>query len=172
MELKRKQIIIISSIVVLLAVGLILIFSKNNCSSIKKRESRLKGLNGSNWQISQEVMIEDTIVSAIYSENLDGIAVFLPDGGKKYKYQSSAYIEKGNIVDWKLLNGEDIYHIFWLNKPNLNHAEIIFTVDGIQREPIFIRADSLKPIYIKAPEHKESYSFEIVYYDSKGKEYK
>lgn len=141
-------------------------------SDLESREEILNQLSdGDGLQIASEVKIDDWIISAIYRSQTEeaGIAVFEPLAKGKYKLQSSLLRQQDEIVWGQAIIRGTWYDLFWLNKPNLRHAEIRYTIGGIVQEPMIKEADRLQVLYCEAPE--EDYSIHIAYYDGNGTKY-
>lgn len=166
--MKNKKVIIsVFLIIIICFIGVFSINSKPDGSTLKSREEILNNLpKGIEWKISSEKNIEGYIISSINSSNKDGIAVFEPLDNGEYKYQTVSYRDKGDIVIGSAFINQNFYDIYWLNQSDLDYAEITYTVDGKEIEPIQFDIEDLEIIYHKAP--SENYSINVTYYDVNG----
>ena len=141
-------------------------------SDLESREEILNQLpDGDGLQIASEVKIEDWIICGICRSRTEeaGIAVFEPQENGTYKLQSNILRNQNEIVWGQAMIKGTRYDLFWLNQPDLEHAEILYTIGGVIREPIIMETDRRQVLYCETPE--EDYSIEIAYYDRSGEKY-
>lgn len=169
----KKKTSIIISILILAFIGLstYMYLSKPDGKTIESREQLLKDMpKGSDWKISLEQEIGDYIVSGVYSsDGKSGIAVFEPIGNGKYKLSSRAWRDNSRIVISGYVFNGTWYDIVWFNGANTEYAEITYTIDGVEQNPIRHETTNME-IFIKAAPAKE-YSINVVYYDAEGNIY-
>lgn len=152
--------------------SILVIQNTNGCDTLANRERRLREISnlGEVTNIDQEILIGDSIISGYTTKNARyGIAVFAPIGDGKYKFQSNTNRENDTLLmETTVIDGID-YNIFWANKPNLDYAEIIYTVDGKTNETIVVDAQDNKMIYTKAP--SKNYNVQYIFVDQDGIRY-
>jgi len=132
----------------------------------ESREKILRALpKGIAWNISSEVEIDGYIVSAISASGQDGLAVFEPAPNGRYECRGTSYRAGGEIVTTELYTSNTVYHVCWLNRADLDHAELRFeTQDG--SETIRLAAQDLLPVYTRAP--GGDYDLHIEYHTTDG----
>ena len=168
----RKRIVWLGVLVLLVcAAAYMMLPGEPDGRTVESREEILRELpKGINWHISSEVMIGEYWVCAVYADRYDGIAIFEPREGGRYDYQTITYRSKGDIVLCNSLRMDGRSYLFcWLNRADLDYAEVTFTVDG--EAPETQRLDSgesgLELICVEAPD-ADSYTANVVYYDNAG----
>lgn len=141
-------------------------------NTVESREKLLDNSipKGDNWTILKEAEIDNYIISCAYSTNgKSTIAVFEPTSNGKYKFLTSANRKsKDIIIGGAAINGE-WYDLVWFTGAQTEYAEIIYTVNGVRKEPLKYDTTNMELIYIKNPEKK--YSMDVCYYDSNGNRY-
>ncbi|MFI3166652.1 MAG: hypothetical protein R3Y32_00895 [Bacillota bacterium] len=169
--MKNKKYIIASAIILCSVVFFFVIMSqnKNDCDTLENRELRLREISnlGELTTISEEIIIDEYIVSGYTTKNNRyGLAIFEPNGDGKYQFQSNTTRENDSLVlEIAIINGVD-YNIFWANKPDLDYAEITYTVENKIDETIKIDAQDNQIIYIKSPD--KDYNVEYIFVDKNG----
>lgn len=142
--------------------------SRNNYYSgttLESRQEILSNLPDSDWKIHTETKLENYIFSSISSEEMNGIAVWKPQEDKEYELGLIASVEKGGgCVYFEFPRNGKMYYLFWLNQPDLDYAEVIYTVNGKQTEPI--RYDAKEIVWTFAPNC--DYMLSVYYYDKNG----
>ncbi|MGN1098695.1 MAG: hypothetical protein ACI4SS_07350 [Clostridia bacterium] len=116
--------------------------------------------------IVTEEKIDGFVISGITTDVGEyGIAVFEPDGSKKYELQT-AYLKNGvkTVIGKADINGTT-YDLFWCNNPAAERAEITYTAGG-KKEIIALDAKGNKILYHKAPDG--NYTVNAVFYDIDG----
>lgn len=170
----RKYIILIVLGPVFIAL-LLIFFSmqrKLDGSTVESREMILNNLSNidSNTHISCEIKIDDYIISGyISSNNKRGLAIFEPQGNKKYRFQTNYSREKDELVYGNAIIGEKFYDLFWANKADLDYAEITYIFSNKSEETLKIDATDNKIIYHEAPSN--DYTVEYVFVDVNGNRY-
>ena len=141
-------------------------------NTIEKREQLLDNAipKGNNWTISKEIEIDNYIISCAYSANgKSTIAVFSPTSNGMYKFSTSTSRENEDIIiGGAIINGK-WYDLIWFNGAQTQYAEIIYTINGVRKEPLKYDTTNKDLIHIKNPE--KEYSISVCYYDSKGNRY-
>lgn len=141
-------------------------------NTVESREALLdKAIpTGNNWIISNELEIDDRVISCAYSANgKSTIAVFEPTSNGKYKFSTSTSRDNEDIIiGGTIINGE-WYDLFWFNGARTEYAEIIYTVNGTRKEPLKYDTTNMDLICIKNSE--KSYSVDVCYYDRAGNRY-
>lgn len=140
--------------------------------TIEGREALLDNAisRGKDWSITKEIEIDDYIISCAYSANgKSTIAVFEPVSNGKYEFSTSTNGDNTDIIiGGTIINGE-WYDLIWFNGAQTEHAEIIYTVNGVRKEALKYDTTNMDIICIKNPE--KEYSMEVYYYDSEGNRY-
>ena len=135
-------------------------------------ESREEILNaeakGREFKIYCEQEIGDYTVSGIYSNAQDGIAVFEPDGNR-HKLILKELRRKNDIIITGCIMDGKWYNIVWFNGAETNYAELIYTIDGVENEPIVYDVSNREIICSEKPE--KDYTLTVKYYDSDGNVY-
>lgn len=155
-------------------IGALLYFSNISPKgdTVKSREELLDNAvsKGDSWTISKEYEIDEYIISCAYSANGKSIiAVFEPTSNGKYKFSSSTNRENEDIIiGGAIINGE-WYDLIWFNGAQTEYAEVIYTVNGLRKEPLKYDTSNKDLIYIKNPE--KEYSMSVYYYDNEGNRY-
>ena len=174
MNKKRLLSVLIPLVLVCIIIGAFLYFLNTppKGNTIESREKLLDNAisKGNNWTISKEIEIDNYIISCAYSTNgKSTIAVFKPVSNGKYEFLTSTNREnKDIIVGGAVINGKR-YDLIWFNGAQTEHAEIIYTVNGVRKEPLKYDTSNMDLIYIESPE--KEYSMDVYYYDSKGNRY-
>lgn len=141
-------------------------------NTVESREALLDEAisRGNNWTILKELEIDDYIISCAYSANgKSTIVVFEPTSNGRYKFSTSTNRDNEDIIiGGTVINGE-WYDLLWFNGAKTEYAEIIYTVNGIRKEPLKYDTTNIDLICIKNPE--KSYSIDVCYYDSDGNIY-
>lgn len=139
---------------------------------VESREELLDNAipGGGSWTILKEVKLDNYTISCAYSTNEKStIAVFEPILNRKYKFSTSTNREAGDIIiGGAIINGE-WYDLIWFNGAQTEYAEIIYTINGVRKEPLKYDTTNMDLIYIKNAE--KEYSIDVYYYDSKGNRY-
>lgn len=172
----RKRIAVLPVIILVIGMVSLLIADDPDGRTPESREQILRELpKGIDWHIpseSSQVVIDnwDYIVHPIYADRYDGIAIFEQEDDGRYGLQTVTYHQKGEIVLCNsLLMGGRSYLFCWLNRADLDYAEVTFTVEG--EAPETQRLDTgdsgLELICVEAPD-ADSYTADVVYYDTAG----
>ena len=155
-------------------IGALLHFSNTlpKGNTVESREELLNNAipKGDSWTVSKEIEIDKYIISCAYSANgKSTIAVFEPISNGKYKFLTSTNRQNEDIIiGGAIINGE-WYDLIWFNGAQTEYAEIIYTVNGVRKEPLKYDTTNMDLIYIKNPE--KEYSMSVYYYDNKGNRY-
>ena len=168
---KRAIILIVVAIVVCCSALVIGLLSDDEDGvTVASREAILQDLpKGIDWQIASEILIDDYLLSSIYSPTKDGVAIFAPQKKGGYEYQSIHYANKGDIVIAHVITNQSYYDIFYLDQADLSYAEVIYTVDGQQLAPVQLDLVDAKICYHQAP--SDDYRLDVRYYDRNGNIY-
>lgn len=169
--MKKKGIIIITIILLaILGYGAFQYYSQPDGSTLESREEILKGTpKGIEWNIAQEQEFNGYLLSSIYADNKSGIAVFEPIGNAKYKLVSREWRDAEDIVTSGFSIDGEWYDIIWFNGAETSSAEITYSVNGKENEPIVFDTSDMKIICVQAP--AKDYSLEVKYYDDNGNVY-
>jgi hypothetical protein len=170
--MKSKRYILAVAIIIILSVVFVELYlqqSKVDGSTVESRELILnRSENG--VHIVSEIQIDDDIISGIIgSNNKYGLAVFKSQANGKYKFQTRVLRESGRTIIEHTFVNNVAYDLFWRNQVDLDYAEIIYTVQGNELEPIKLDARDNQILYCEAPSN--DYSVEVVYYDIQGNRY-
>lgn len=170
MNRKRLLYVLIPLVCMIGALLLSNIFPKGN--TVESREELLDNAipEGGSWTILKEIKIDNYIISCAYSTNEKStIAVFEPISNGKYKFSTSTNRETGDIIiGGAIINGE-WYDLIWFNGTQTEYAEIIYTINGVRKEPLKYDTTNMDLICIKNAE--KEYFIDAYYYDSKGNRY-
>lgn len=111
--------------------------------TIESREALLdNAISKGGWSIMKEAEIDGRIISCAYNTDI--------------------------IIGGAVINGE-WYDLIWFPGAQTEHAEIIYTVNGVKKEPLRYDTADMDLISVKNPE--KDYSIEVCYYDSAGNKY-
>lgn len=144
----------------------------NDCSTVENRELRLQTISnlGNETTISQEVVIDDYIISGYTTRNNRyGLAVFAADGDGTYRFQTNINRFDDELVFITATINHKHYNVFWANKADLDYAEVTYTIDGNIGETIKLDAKDNKIIYTDAPSN--DFSVEYYFFDINGNRY-
>ena len=174
--MKNKK-YIIPSVIILCSVVLFFAFmsqNKNDGDTLKTREDRISEIGsleeGAN--IDHEIFLNDGeyIISGYSANgNRHGLAIFGRRDDGTYQFESNVSGTNNEMLSTTRTVGTDKFNFFWVNKVNLDYAEITYTVDGSAKETITINAQNNVIIYTKAP--AKDYSVECVFIDKDGTRY-
>ena len=169
--MKGKKSAVLLAVLVLLVGAVIgaVLSGEPDGRTTESREQILRERPGRiDWHISSEMMLGEYIVSCVYAGQYDGIAIFKPQKGGRYDYQTIHYRAKGDIVTLHTLpiDGRS-YMLCWLNRADLDYAEVTFTVDGEAPEIQRLDAGELGLICVEEPD-ADSFTADVVYYDNAG----
>lgn len=170
--MKKKIGIVIGILIILfLAYSAWSYFSRPDGSSVQSREELLENIpNGTKWKITKETELKNYIISGMYSaDGKSGIAVFEPLGNGKYKMSSREWRENDEIIISGYIIDGTWYDLVWFNGVKTEYAEIIYTIDDVEQEPIIHDAKEMD-IFINASPAKD-YSISVIYYDEDGNKY-
>lgn len=122
-----------------------------------------------NWSIAKEQKLGDYILSGIYSETQSGIAIFEPNGNGGYQLTSRDRRDINDIIITHHPVADEWYDIIWFNGAQTDHAELTYTIDGVEEEPLIFDTSDMQ--IICHPQPAKDYSLEVIYYDSEGNIY-
>lgn len=169
---KKRLLYVLVPLVCILAA---LLYFSNISPKGNTVESREKLLDhaipkGDNWAIAKEIEMDNYIISCAYSTNgKSTIAVFEPMSNGTYQFATSTNREnKDIIIGGASINGA-WYDLVWFHGAPTEYAEIVYTVNGVRKEPLKYDTSNMELIYIQNPEKK--YSMDVCYYDSDGNKY-
>lgn len=139
--------------------------------TVESREEMLEDLpRGLGWKISTETRVGNNIISGIYSrDNKSGIAVFVPNGDKRYRLLARQWCDSDDIIISNFVIDNEWYDIVWFNGAKTDYAEITYTYDGKMQEPIIHNSKDMEIFVNPAPSN--DYSLKVVYYDEYGNTY-
>lgn len=169
--MKKYVIIVIAFVVALVGFNVIRYLNLPDGTTLESRKEMVAQLpQGKGWNISVETTVSDFIISGIYSQNeKSGIAVFAPDGEKRYKLQSRTLKDQDRVVIAGAIIDNTWYDIVWFNGAQTAYAEITYTYDGKTREPIRHSSANMEIFVYPAP--SDEYTLQAVYYDEAGNKY-
>ena len=146
-------------------------FNKPDGSSIQSREELLENIpKGTEWKIVKETELKNYIISCMYSsDGKSGIAVFEPLGNEKYKMSSREWRESDEIIISGYIIDGTWYDLVWFNGAQTKYAEIIYTIDDVEQEPILHDTNEMDIFINEAPSN--DYSIRVIYYDEDGNKY-
>lgn len=170
--MKNKKILSISSIIILISVCAVVMFSQQNSFSGRTTDSRQLILNKSETgvHIASEVMIQEYIVSEITNVKGEyGYALFEPQRKDRFKLQTKVWRQKGEIVSGLIRIEDKAYELFMCNEDNLSYAEVSYRDNQTELEKPIVRLDLLEGryAYIEAPNLKD-YTRAVSFYDVSG----
>lgn len=175
---KKTNIAIVSALLIaatiISAVFTLSYLKKPNGKTLESRQEILRGVDGyENYSISSETEIDGYIASSIHSSNRNGIAIFKPKSNGRYAFASVSYTDKGEGSRTLYETGENCYHFFMLDKPDLLYAEIKYTPFGEESQIYKVPAETGKIIPFTPPDLKtvSQYSLGITITYKKGKTY-
>lgn len=134
--------------------------------TLESREEILKNSKTKKYvyEIYKEIELYDYIISSVYG-NKDGLAVFKENEGN-YELQSVTYEGKGEVIIEQIMYKGESYYITTCNQPNLDYAEVTFTINNEEHEPISYDVSKSSLISFKAP--SDDFTMRIIYYDRDG----
>ena len=157
--------------VFLLAFTAISFSNKPDGYTLESREQLLENLpRGFDWKIASEAELKKHIVSGIYSrDNKSGIAIFTPNGDKKYRLLARQWRDTDDIIISNFVVDNIWYDIIWFNGAKTDYAEITYTYDGNKQEQIIHNSKDMKIFINHSP--SSDYALNVVYYDNEGNRY-
>lgn len=167
--MKEKTFLRTVTILVLLLM-LIICILKPNGKTLESREEILKNSNAGKyvWEIDKEIKLYDYIISSVYGDK-EGLATFISNSNGRNKLESVNYSSKGEVIITQIIHEEEVYYITWCNQPNLDYAEVIYTIDNEELMPKIYDVKENSLIYFKSP--GDDFMMRITYYDENGKSY-
>ena len=171
MTAKRKgRIIAAAVLLIILCLGAYRYYSRPDGITVESREEMLRGTpKGIEWNIARERELNGYILSGIYGGNKAGIAVFEPTGSGKYRLVSREWRNADQIITSGFFDGGERYDVIWFNGAPTSRAEMRYTIDGAEAEPLVFDTSSGEIICEKAP--AKDYELNVKYYDSDGNVY-
>lgn len=162
---------IIALCIFLLTYTVISFNNKPDGFTVESREQMLESLpRGFDWKIASETELSRHIVSGIYSrDNKSGIAVFMPNGDKKYRLLARQWRDTDDIIISNFVVDNIWYDIIWFNGAKTEYAEITYTYEGKKQEPIIHNSKGMEIFINPAP--SSDYALSVVYYDKEGNKY-
>ena len=167
--MKNKKFIGIIFLIIIMSISTIYMFIPNG-KTLESREKILKNSTPGKyvWKIDKEIKIYDYIISSVYG-TMEGLATFKSTGNGRYKLESVGYSEKGDVVRTEIIHNGEVYYIVWCNQPNLDYAEVIYTIDNEELEPRIFDVKESNLISFKSP--SDDFMMKITYYDKDGNSY-
>ena len=144
-------------------------FTAPKGDTLESREELLQKARGEAWHIQTETEFAGYIVSGAYSDNEIAIAVFAPKGEGKYGLQTTTEREPEEIIISGSMIDDKWYDLIWFNGTQSEYAEIVYTTDGEEQEPLRFDTKEMNIIFSEAP--SKDYNINVVYYDSEGNKY-
>lgn len=167
---KKSVIIMIAAIITILGYGAYRYCSQPDGSTVKSREEMLRDTpKGAEWNILQEQELEGYLLCSIDSGQKSGIAVFEPIDDGTYKLISKEWRKSDEIMISGLPINGVWYDLIWFDGAETKYAEITYSVDGIENDPIIFETSDMKIICSKAP--AKDYTLTVKYYDNDGNVY-
>lgn len=167
--MKNKKFIGIIFLIIIMSISTIYMLIPNG-KTLESREKILKNSTPGKyvWKIDKEIKIYDYIISSVYG-TMEGLATFKSTGNGRYKLESVGYSEKGDVVRTEIIHNGEVYYIVWCNQPNLDYAEVIYTIDNEELEPRIFDVKESNLISFKSP--SDDFMMKITYYDKDGNSY-
>ena len=168
----KNKIITSICIIIVCVIAVIGIYYNNQYdgSTIESRERILKK-NSDIIHISSEIELDGYIISSgTTTDNKYAFVIFEPKSNGKYKcvYRTEIQTEQLYITDYKIK--DKLYNFFWIKQqPNLEYAEVIYTVNNKEQEPIKIDIKGKYFFYNETPGN--DYTVKVVFYDNEGNKY-
>lgn len=146
-------------------------FGKPDGRTVQSREELLENIpKGTDWKIAKETEFKNHIISGMNSsDGKSGIAVFEPFDNGKYKMSSREWRENDEIIISGYIIDGIWYDLIWFNGAQTEYAEIIYTIDGEEQEPIVCDTKNLDILIQESPE--KDYMLSVIYYDENGNIY-
>ena len=166
---KKTLLFLVIIIVLCLAAVAFIVYGPEDGRTMESRAKMIDSENDIEWQIVEERNIEGYIVSGITCGQKEGIAVFEPEENGKYRFLGATFVEPGSVVRETFLlagrSGKSI-HVFWLNREDLDYAEITVAVNG--KNPTTEKYDLSESALIYTSVDADYYSLDVAYYDKNG----
>ena len=138
-------------------------------TTLQSREQLLENAiaNGNHWRILKETKIEDALISAAYStDDQIALVVFVPTFFGGYQVETTTRCHADDIMmDSTRING-NFYDFIWFYGAQTEYAEITYTVDGQEKDPIWYDTSNMDILYCKNT--AKEYSIHVSYYDQYG----
>lgn len=152
---------------VLLMFGLIYLFLVPNGKTLEGREKILRSSTSGKyvWEIDKEIKLYDYIISSVYGSK-EGLATFKSICNGRYKLVHVGYKSKGEVIRTEIIHNGEVYYIVWCNQPDLDYAEVVYTIDNEELEPRIFDLKESSLISFKSP--SDDFLMRIVYYDKNG----
>lgn len=172
----KKKLWIIGLAVIIIVIGILVAVSVPNGSTRESREKLIQDIpHGDNWKIAVEQTFEDHILAGIYSSGgRYGIAVFEPVGKENYRLKTYHSREHDRILINSVYLNEEWYDLVWFYRPDLDYAEITYTLGSAEQEPIRHEAETMEIFLHPSPIADFSngmpyeHTIHVVYYDNDG----
>ena len=172
----KKKLWIIGLTIIILFMGILAAVLTPDGSTLESREKLIQDIpHGDNWKIAVEQKFENHIIAGIYSSgNQYGITVFEPTGKENYQLKTYHSRELDRILIHSFYFNEEWYDLVWLYRPDLDYAEITYTLGSEEQEPIRHEAENME-VFIHpspVPDFSNGVPYEheihVVYYDNDG----
>lgn len=146
-------------------------FGQPDGSTVRSREELLENiLKGADWKIAKETKFKNHIISGMYSsDGKSGIVVFEPRDNGTYKMSSREWRENDEVVISGYSMDGTWYDLVWFHGGQTEYAEIIYSFDGEEQEPMVYDTRNMDVLVHEAP--AKDYSMRVVYYDENGNAY-
>lgn len=168
---KKTGIVFAILIILIVAYSAWNYFGKPDGSTVQSREELLENIpKGTDWKIAKETEFQNHIISGMYSsDGKSGIAVFEPLDNGTYKMSSREWRENDEVIISGYIIDGTWYNLVWFNGAQTEYAEIIYTIDGEEQEPIVCDTKDMDVLVNESP--AKDYSMSVVYYDENGNAY-
>lgn len=168
--MKKKYFIAIIILAIVLFAGILYFFTPNGKTLENRKEILRNSPSGKYvWEIDKEIKLYDYIISSVYGTTKDGLAVFKSTGNGRYKLQSVSYGEKGKVRIEQIVHQEKVFYIALCNQPNLDYAEVVYTIDNEELKPRIFDVKENSFISFQSP--SDDFTMRITYYDKEGNYY-
>lgn len=163
---KKKRFMLAVILIIIFMIGIIYFITPNG-KTLESREEILRNSTSGKyvWEIDKEIKLYDYIISSVYGSK-EGLATFKSIGNGRYKLESVGYSSKGEVIRTQIIYKGDVYHIVWCNQPDLDYAEVVYTIDNEELEPRIFDVKENSLISFKSP--SDDFMMRIVYYDKNG----
>lgn len=171
--MKRKWMIGLVIAVVCIAAGAL--FFMNAIPKGDTVESREEMLNdaifkGQGWTIQKETELDGYLISAACNaDHMATLAVFKPAGDGRYELQTSTNRKQDEIIVSGTMVDGSWYDLIWFGGAQTEYAEVTYTIDGQEQEPL--KFDTTQMDIICNPNPAKEYTLSVVYYDRDGNRY-
>lgn len=165
--MKKKHLFYLTIVIILCLVAILYLVNRpEDGKTMESRATMIESDIGAEWMIVEERDIEGYIISGITCGQKDGIAVFEPEENGTYRYQGATFDEPGNIVKEMFFADDKSVHVFWVNRKDLDYAEISIAING--KNPTMQKYNLADSALIYISVDAGYYVLDVTYYDKNG----